>query len=192
VRDLCETLFSHKSRTIFLGQKPRVTLNLQQNNHSSYERNKTSHRCNKLDTPDCNSTRNNQLKKLSCMKLKRPLEGVDLRSLSLPLLSANCCCTAFLYGGLSRTFQYVSGTLMLFTLVLFIILSIKSQYKAKDVFWSNDKIMNISAFAFVIALILYWFLPANIQIVISIILFVAGCVVLLYWAYLFCRKRIAL
>jgi hypothetical protein len=81
---------------------------------------------------------------------------------------------------------------MLFTLVLFIILSIKSQYKAKDVFWSNDKIMNISAFAFVIALILYWFLPANIQIVISIILFVAGCVVLLYWAYLFCRKRIAL
>jgi hypothetical protein len=126
------------------------------------------------------------------MKLKRPLEGVDLRSLSLPLLSADCFCTAFLYGGLARTFQYVSGTLMLITLVLFIILSIKSQYKAKDVLWSNDKIMNISAFAFVIVLILYWFLPANIQIVISIILFVAGCVVLLYWAYLLCHKRIAL
>jgi hypothetical protein len=126
------------------------------------------------------------------MKSKRPLEGVDLRSLSLPLLSADCFCIAFLYGGLARTFQYVSGTLMLITLVLFIILSIKSQYMAKDVFWSNDKIMNISAFALVIALILNWFLPANVQFVISIILFVAGFVVMFYWANLLGRKRIAL
>jgi hypothetical protein len=124
---------------------------------------------------------------------KRPyLEEIDLRSLSLPLLSADCCCMAMIYGGFSRTFQYVSGALMIITLVLFIILSIMSKYKAKDVFWSNDKIMNISAFAFVIALILYWFLPANVQFVISIILFITGFVVLFYWAYLLCHKRIAL
>jgi hypothetical protein len=126
------------------------------------------------------------------MQKHQSLEKIDLRSLTLPFLACDCFGDAYMYGTLSANFQNVCSFLMLISTVLFIVMLIKSRFEVMDIILSRDKIIITTILMSLIALPLHWYLLINVQFVMASIWLVAGCVVLFYWAYLLCRKRIAL